>query len=297
MEEKKQEETTPVSTDTTSTEPTTEETTTDTTVENEVTQTPVENEAPAQTETGIEAEAEAETKAPFKGMKYIIAVIVVIIIALGLVFLMEKEDRLATGIFTGVIENMEANLPSAKVNGVVISKSDFDSGVNQLIEVAKVQGADMTNPQIMEQFNTQAIETLINGELLRQAAEAKEVSASTEEVDSRLDEITEGVGGAEALQARLVEFGITEENLRRDVENEILIQGLFEIVIEKDESEVTEEEVLALYEQAGGEEGGLPPLEDVRGQIEEQIILGREQQQIGVYIDALRGDADVEILI
>ena len=292
MEEKRQDETTPVSTDAVSNEGTVVGAETAQSSP-EVASSPAENEIQDQTQ----GEVATETKAPFKGMKYVIAVVVVIVIALGLLFVLERDGRVATGVFSGITENMQANLPSAKVNGIVITKSEFDSGVSQLMEAAKSQGADVTDPQILSQFNTQAIETLVNGELLRQAATEKELSVSSEEVDVRFDEIVAGVGGIEVLQERMAEFGIDEDNLRRDIENEILIQGLFDIVIEKDESEVSEEEVLAFYEQAGGEEAGLPPIDDVRAQIEEQIVIGREQEQIGSYLEDLRESADVEILI
>ena len=296
MEEKKQEETTPVSTDAVPNEETVSDTITETETAPsavETTSSPIENETQTQNEIG----GEVENKTPFKGMSYIIAIIVVVVIGLGLLFVLERDGRVATGIFSGITENMNANLPSAKVNGVVIPKSDFDSGVLQLMEVAKSQGADVTDPQIVSQFNSQAIDTLVNGELLRQAAQAEGITVSGEEVDARFNEISEGVGGIDVLKERMAEFNIDEESLRRDIENEVLIQGLFDIILVENDSEVTEEEVLSFYDQAGGEEAGLPPLEDVRDQIEEQILLSREQEQVGNYIDGLREDADIEILI
>jgi len=240
---------------------------------------------------------EEKVQTPFKGVKYLVTFIIVVAIGLGLVFVLERDDRISTGVFSGITENMKANTPSAKVNGVSIPRSDFDSSVNQLIEIAKSQGADVSDPTIVEQFHAQAIDTLVNGELLRQKAIEKGMEASVEEVDTRFSEISDNLGGPEVLAERMTEFGITEEGLRRDIENEILIQGLFDAELATDSVEITDEEVLDFYNLAGGEEAGLPPLEEISEQIKEQIKLDREQQQIGVYIEELREEAEVEILI
>jgi len=100
------------------------------------------------------------------------------------------------------------------------------------------------------------------------------------------------------LQARLEEFGISKESLLRDIENEIIIQALFAVELPLDDvSTVTEEEVEGLYTQIGGEAAGLPPLADVKNEVREQILLNRQQGQIGAYLEKLRADAKIEILL
>jgi len=237
------------------------------------------------------------TSKGFNIRAYVGMVIVIIAIGIGLIFLLEKEGRINTGLFAGLIEKIEANKPAAIVNNANISKSDFESSLKQLAQMSAGEGVDMTNPEVNTQLRTQAIETLINGELLRQTAIAEGVIVTTEQIEGRYNEIRDGIGGAETLLARMAEFNVTEESLRRDIENEFLIQGLFGVKISTSTIEVSEEEILALYEQAGGVEAGLPPLSDVREQIIAQIRFDKEQTLINSYIQELRSQAEIEILI
>lgn len=228
---------------------------------------------------------------------YAIATLVVLLIAFGLLFVLEKDGRVNTGLFAGITTQMQENEPAAKVNGVTVPMSEFNNGVKQLVEIARLQGTDTESEDAMSQFRSQAIETLINGELLRQEAVDKGITVDESEVDARYAKISEGVGGAEVLEERMAEFGINEEALRQDIEDEILIQGLFTSVFDENEAEVTDEEVAAFYQQSGGEEAGLPPLEEVKEQIVQQIKADKQNQKINSYVQELRNGADIEVLI
>ncbi len=243
------------------------------------------------------AESVVTSPANFNIKAYLGVVLAILIIGAGLIFVLEKDGRISTGLFSGIINNMESSKPVATVNDSPILKKDFDSSVSQLLDIQATQGADVSDPLVVEQIEAQAIETLVNAELLRQAAIDEGIEVSQEQIDTRFNEISEGLGGADALAARMAEFNVTEESLRRDIENEFLIQGLFEVKIPSDNINVTEEEIAALYEQVGGSEAGLPPLEEVSAQIEQQITLTKEQEIITEYIGTLREEAEVEILL
>ncbi len=253
------------------------------------------------TESNLDTERVESTGAPVKKTAnkytYAISFVILVIIGFGLVFLLERDGRINTNLFTGIIAEMEAKKPAAKVNGTVIPMSDLNSGVKQLSEAAKAQGQDAESEAAIKQFQDQAIDSLVNGEILRQKAKAEGFSTTTEAIDSRYNEIQTSIGGAEALVAKMAEFGVTEANLRRDIENEIIIQALFDSVVDKDSLEVTEEEIKGFYDQAGGAAAGIPPLEEVRDQIVQQIKQDKEQQQINDYVEKLKTDAKIEILI
>jgi SurA N-terminal domain len=245
----------------------------------------------AETTSAVAAASAKKSKGGMK--KYIITALVVLIIGAGLLFVLEREGRISTNLFSF----LNGNDSAAIVNGSVITKADFDSSLNQLMQMAATQGASTTDPAIMEQYRTQAIDTLINGELLRQAALAAGMNAPADAITARFTEIETGLGGKEQLVAKMAEFGITETVLRRDIENEILIQGLFDSKFPLNTTEVSEEEISALYAELGGEGAGIPPLSEVKEQVAEQIKLDRQQTQISEYIDTLRSEAKIEILI
>ncbi len=249
------------------------------------------------TETAVSTERVAEpTAAPAKSgavKKYFLAAVAILVIGVGLVFVLEREGRISTGIFSFI----GGDSVVATVNGAEIAQSDFESSFNQLLQMAAAQGASTTDPAVVEQYRTQAIDTLVNGELLRQAALAAGRVASADAISARYSEIETGLGGAEQLTAKMAEFGITESVLRRDIENEILIQGFFDDKFPLGAYEVSDDDISAFYTGLGGETAGLPPLKDVTEQIAEQIKLDRQQAEISEFIDALRAEGAIEILI
>lgn len=295
MDEKKLEET-GVTTDTTP------ETITGSTEVPQSTQVPGEMSASSEmsSDTTVAAEemvSTGTTNSVFNIKAYAIAVAVILVICAGLMFILEKEGRISTGLFSGVISKMEASAPAARVNGTVISGAEFASSLEQLTDLSATQGANVTDAAVVAQLRTQAIETLVNAELLRQAAVAEGITTTPEDIENRFVEIRDGIGGAEVLASRMAEFGVTEESLRKDIENEFLIQALFDVKIDSDSIEISETEVADFYTNAGGAEAGLPPLEEVREQIVAQIKFEQEQALINSYLQTLRDAAEVEILI
>ena len=136
---------------------------------------------------------------------------------------------------------------------------------------------------------------LVNTELLKQAASEKGINISDEAVSERLEGIKTEIGGEEVLNERMTSLGITEDRLYKDVRDELTIQQLLETVFEEAVIEVTEEEVSALYQGAGGEEAGLPALEEVREQVEAQVRASKEQVAIDNYLTELKELAEIEI--
>lgn len=253
---------------------------------NEMSQTAVDNAEDSTTPVGKSFNLKA----------YVGAVVAIIIIFGGLIFVLEKEGRISTGLFTGLISQMDARKPAAKVNDVAITKSDYQSSLEQLSDMSAAQGADLSDAATLEALKEQTIETLVNAEVLRQAALDEGLTASNEDIDGRYNEISEGLGGAEALAAKMAEFGVTEAALKRDIENEFLIQQLFDLKV-FDSVEVTDTEVQELYDQAVLLGNELPPLEEIREAIVDQIRNEKAQPLINDYIEELRNEADIEILI
>ncbi len=238
--------------------------------------------------------AVAETKPTRSNLRlYLLTGVAVVVMAVGLLFVMEREGRVTTGIFGDI----RSGQPVALVNGEKITRQDFDSSFNQLLQMAQAQGADTTDETMMEQYRTQAVDTLVNGELLRQAAKKEGVEATAEAIETRYTEIESSIGGAEQLTARLAEFGITEKILRRDIENEILIQNYFDLKLTSDDAEVTKADVEKFYTDLGGAEAGLPPLDEVYDQAVEQIKLDRQQVEVNALLESLRTEAEIEVLL
>ncbi len=270
----------------------------------EVTSTPVslneeENKSVSEVVNGEVTPVEAtETVSQKKNniiLQYLLMAVAVVVIGLGLLFILEKEGRLSTGVFTPVIESLKAKEAVAKVNGVEIVRGDYENSLSQLTAMYQSQGANLTEED-KASLAKEALETLINGELLRQEAIKAGMTAPEEKVTERLKEIETSIGGAEALAERMAEFKVTAESLRRDIENEILIQGLFEAKVTND-IKVTDEEVEKFYNEATGPATDLPPLAEVKEEIVANIKSSKEQEAVSKYLEQVREEAEIERLI
>jgi len=247
--------------------------------------------APATTEV-VPATA---TSLPLK--QYAIAAGVVLVIGGLLLFGLERQGRVDSNVFGSLKTMVQGEPAAAVVDGTKISLADYEKNRQQIIASAQQQGLDLTDATITNEINTQAIDVLVNTELLRKSAKAAGVVITPEQVETRYQEVITSVGSAELLAERMVELGIDEAGLRRDIEGELLIQTYLDDAVDTSSITVDEAEILAVYEQAGGAAAGLPPIEDVQAEIESQIRFTEEQELVNAFIQSLREEATIEILI
>lgn len=261
-------------------------------VEQSATQTTPGEEANAIAE---QATAEAAHDSNRKRNLIIGSVILVVIVLLGLWYAMERNGQLDTGLFDAVEQARLQQEVVATINGEEISAYDLSVSQEQISAAAQAQGVDLNDPATQQSIRDQAVDMLVNTELLRQEAESRGLSVSEEEVENRYEALVSEVGGEEILQARMNDFGVTEDVLFRDIHNELLIQKLLDEVFAETEVIVSAEEIQNFYDSAGGTEGGLPPLEEVSSQIEQQLAGTKEQEVVTEFVDNLRSEAEIDI--
>lgn len=226
----------------------------------------------------------------------IVAVVLVLIGLLGFTYMLEQEGRIHTGMFDAVHRLVAAHKAVATVNNQKITQKDLDVSVSQLQMGATAQGVDTSDPKMQEQIRTQALDMLVNTELLKQEAAARGINITAEDVDARLESLKTEIGGEDVLNERMEQFGVDQKTLRRDIQNELTIQALLDQVFAEKGITVSDEEIAEFYEQAGGEKGGLPKLEEVKDQIEAQIKSTKEQETVSSYLEELKAKATIEMM-
>ena len=231
-----------------------------------------------------------------RSLKLIIVSVLVVVVALaGILYALEKDGRVNSNVFSGIIDSQQTQTGVAVVNGETITESELAVASTQLAQAAAAQGADPADPTIQATIRSQALDLMIGTALLTQTAEAQGVTVPDEEVAERLAAIEADAGGAELLATRMQEFGITMESLESDVRSELVISQLLDSIVTDEDTVVTEAEIVAAYEEAGGSGVELPPLEEVRTQIETQLQQVKGQSVIEAYVEQLRANADIEI--
>jgi len=228
---------------------------------------------------------------------YVGAVVVVIIIFGGILFAMEQQGRINTGLFTPFTAMRDTRTTVATVNGESINQYSLTVSMNQIEAGAVASGVDVADPSVQVEIQNQAIEMLVNTELLNQEAAARNITVSDQAVQDRLDVLQTEVGGPEVLAERMREFAINEETLLRDIRNELTIQALLEVVFNQQGITISEEEALTLYNQAAEVQADLPPFAEVQPQIEAQIRADKEQEIVTGLLDELNANANIEILL
>lgn len=249
-----------------------------------------------ETETTTAPVVEKKKKKCPRFMWIVIAVIAVVIIVLGVLYQLEKEGRSSTSIFSTLIEQQEAKKVVATVNGEDITNADLQTSIQQFSQMAAAQGVDVASPEVQTDIKSQALEVLINTKLLKQEAATQGISVTDEEVTARLDTLKEEIGGEEILAERMASLGIDDTRLHTDIRDELTIQKLLDTVFAAANIAVTEEEIASVYEGAGGETAGLPALEEVRPQVEAQIVASKEQAAIDDFLATLKEGATIETL-
>ncbi len=230
--------------------------------------------------------------------QYGIAFGIVLIMGAGLWYVLEQQGRVETKLFESITAMVNPAPAAVIVNGTRIEQTLYDKNYAQLSAQAAQQGLDAATPEVAAQIKQQSIDIVVNSELLRQAAKAAGVEVTQEQIDDRYEQIVTAQGSLDQLKTRMTELGITEESLMADIADEILIQTHLASAVDSSSITVTEEEVKALYDSiAGNAAVDVPPLEEVRAQVEQEIRYGKEQELISEYIETLKKDATIEVLI
>ena len=164
------------------------------------------------------------------------------------------------------------------------------------MQVAAQQGADVADATIQTQIETNVMDRLVNTILLLQAAKTKGIEITEEAVTAEYGLVAGQFQDAATFEAAIAEQGLTEELLRAELDDRLLLNA-FITSDAFEQPSVSREEIQATYDQIVGTQPDLPPLEEVATEIEAQLAAQKQQTVIGSYIETLRSESDIEIRI
>ncbi|AOM83794.1 SurA N-terminal domain-containing protein [Salisediminibacterium beveridgei] len=213
------------------------------------------------------------------------------------------EDALEDEMEMDMPEPDTEDLPDvvAEVNGEEIDQEEFlmtyEPQFQQMAMQSQMSGEEVDEVELREMV----IDSMINNKLLIQEADEQGIEATDEEMDQLLSDLAEqnGLGSADEFMAALEEQGTPEDEIMEQVAMQVKVDQL--IANEAGDIEASDAEVEEMYaqleaqqEQSGGE---LPPLDEVRGEIEQEVISQQEMQFAQTLIEELRSDADYTIYL
>jgi hypothetical protein len=182
----------------------------------------------------------------------------------------------------------------ARVNGKEIKKKDLDFQIQKL---AQSQQVSVPGEQTEERkkFEQEELNHMINSALLAQDAEKQEFRPKKEEVDAQYSALISQVGGEEKLNQALQNIGITAEQLREDMANQIMLEQYLNFIKEKNEISVTDEEVKAFYETQVAPQDPKIEFAAVQPRIRQALEQQKLNQPLSEIIQNLRKEAEITI--
>ena len=143
----------------------------------------------------------------------------------------------------------EAKEPAGKaavVNGVAISKNDFDREMDFYIKRANQQGQQIPEAQ-MGMMKNQVLESLIDRELLFQETKKKGIKIDPTDVADEFQKIKQRYDKPGEFEQLLSNMGLTESDVQRQIERGMAIQQLIDNEV-RAKITMGDEEVKSYYE-------------------------------------------------
>ena len=185
----------------------------------------------------------------------------------------------------------------ASVNGEKITRSEYDKVYERLVITIKAQGQSATSTKIQAAIKQQTLNNLIAETLLLQGAEKEGIKADATAVDTAFTQSKGGFPDAAAFEAELKKQGFTESSFKATIERNNIIQQYLKVKVDVSSATASDAEVKALYDQVAKTDKTVPPLKDVRAQVENQILSQKQQVLINTFIEKLKATSKIETLI
>lgn len=140
------------------------------------------------------------------------------------------------------------NAMIASVNGEVITQSDLKKEVDNLLQQVRGRIPPDQVQEAMPHLQQQALDNLIVFVLLKQEGEREGIQPGDEMIENHITEIASRFPSPEAFKSQLEGQGVSEEEMRQDVKQNIKIQMLLDRQ-KVDIKDAGQEEIQAYYEE------------------------------------------------
>ncbi|SNS49689.1 SurA N-terminal domain-containing protein [Anaerovirgula multivorans] len=186
----------------------------------------------------------------------------------------------------------------ALVNDTEIQRIDFETMVENM-KLSYLQfGIDFESEEskeILAMIEEEALNNLIQQQLLLQDALEKRYEVSKDEIDDEIKQIKSQFDNEEEFLAALEANQLTLDVLEKNVANDIMLEQYIQDEI--GEPSASEEEIRAMYEEYSQTTEDAPTFEEMKLQLEENIKYQKFQVSFGELIENLEAKSSIEILL
>jgi len=188
----------------------------------------------------------------------------------------------------------------AEVNNVKISRERYNTALAAVANLATSNGITLSDDAIAVEIKKAALKTVIENEVLLQAARAAQTEVDEEKVNEQILATSIQMGGEDAVKEELKRMGITYNAYRTSVVEQTLLSNYMEKTIPSDTASITDDVVKAFYkERTANVEPGveIPEFEGIKEQVREYLANTAREEKIRAHIDELIAAAEVKELL
>jgi foldase protein PrsA len=154
--------------------------------------------------------------------------------------------------FAGIAATGCKSTPSttalAVVNGVEIPKSAVDTQIAQMKKASPASFEGTSGAQVEQQYRAQVLNSLIQLELIKEAAKTLNVTVTTKQIDDYVTQLQTQYGGAPALDTAMKAAGFDMTTLRAQITNNLLADAVSSKVT-TGQVTVTDAQIKTYYDQ------------------------------------------------
>jgi len=137
----------------------------------------------------------------------------------------------------------------AVVNGTEIPKSALDAQIAQMKKASPASFEGTTGVEVEKQYRAQILNSLIQLELIKEAAKTLNVSVTSKQVDDYVSQLQTQYGGKPALDTAMKSAGFTLASLREQITNNLLAEAVGNKVVPTGTVTVTDAQIKTYYNQ------------------------------------------------
>ncbi len=187
----------------------------------------------------------------------------------------------------------------AKVNGVNITMRDLIEEMNT-IAPQYIKSGQERNTKVDEKVRKDALDRLIYRELAVQEATRQGIKVPTEAIADRLKKLKTGLKSEDAYRENLARSGLTEDELKKQFERNILVDMITEkeifgkVAIDPQQVKKTYVKKKASYKGPSGQQMSL---EEARPFIERELMTPAVHKREDEWVEGLKKAAKIEITV
>ncbi|MFI5295608.1 MAG: SurA N-terminal domain-containing protein [Thermodesulfovibrionales bacterium] len=206
-----------------------------------------------------------------------------------------EQSKLGEAYKKGVVESKKNTV--ATVNGVEISMYALVSEMNT-IAPEYVKPGQKKDPQVDEKVRKNALDRLIVRELAVQEAQRTGMKPSPERLAEELKKLKADLKSEQAYKDKLAQSGITEDELKKQLERSLLVEMITEAEIfgkanyEPGQVKKTYEKRKSSYK---GPSGKPMSFEEARPLIEQELMTAAVHKREDAWVEELKKRARIQI--